>query len=464
MGAQTQTSADTKSRPVVIRGSGTPIWAGHIEDLDPNLKVRDSWHDQLDGTWGVARKMMLDSYVRQAVEGVTDPIHAADHDFEPGDDTDLAKEVADFCRHVFFERLNWSRILDQVLLYFRDGVSLLEVTDDFRPISASRFPSHPQPSAALVPTGFHHVPAGTIDQWYGREDDPTKLGKIVQWIQGNSQEAPGFRPISADRLLRFTWIQEGANFKGFAPLRAVYGPWFRKVTLVAISMIGHERHHVGVPTALVDESVAAQLSEDEREKLEASLLELRAHEKAFLILSGIKEFEFKNAGAGTDVGADIKEANFEIAHGFAGGWQLLGSGNGNGSYALAGTQQGRTHVVTHRHADFVDDGFNCGQDGWTPVERVVRANFGPNAPIPRKVTRNVPTVDYLKIIESATKLKQAGFMKATEKDENTFRGWMLMSKRRPDDPLLNEPAQQTFGFPTQIGGDTQEGVEEETQE
>src|SRR5688572_3826656 len=128
----------------MIGGAGTSIWGGKIDDLDPNTRVRDNWLDDLNGTWGTARKMMLDSYVGQAVEGVTDSIYGSDHDFEVGEDSPLGREIAEFCRHAFYERLNWTRCLEGSLFYLRDGVSILEATDDVRPVSADRFPNHPQ--------------------------------------------------------------------------------------------------------------------------------------------------------------------------------------------------------------------------------------------------------------------------------------------------------------------------------
>jgi len=437
----------------MIGGAGTSIWAGTIDDNDPNARIRGSWLDDESGTWGTGRKMMLDPYVGQAVDGVTDAIYAADHDFEPSDDSPLAREVAEFCRFAFFDCLNWTRVLQDVLHYFRDGVSLLETTDDVRPVPRDRFPNHKGRGRGILYTGFHHRPAGTIDQWHQSKRDPSKLRSVRQFIQGSDGERAGFRTLPGRRLLRYTWMQEGANYLGTAPLRRAYGAWYRKINLVAIAMIAHERHHVGVPTVVLDE--LANIPEDEIEKIKTSLLEMRAHQKAYLILDKVKSFDFKSAAGGTDIEGAIQEANTEITHAFGGRWMLLGGQGGNGSYALAGTQQGRTHVVTDRHVDFIDSGLNRGADGWSPVERIVRLNYGDKAPIPRKVTRNVPTVDYTKIAELLPKLNTVGF-RLTEQDENQIRGWLLMSKRSPKDKLL-EPV-------TPAAPEIQEGPEEMNQD
>lgn len=414
----------------MVGGAGTSIFGGKIDDLDPNLNVRDNWLDDLNGTWGLAKKMMLDGYVGQAVEGVTDTIYGADHDFEPGDDSPLAREVAEFCRHAFIERLNWTRLLESALYYLRDGVSLIESTDDVRVVSADRFPNHPQPGAAILYTDFQHRPAGTIDKWVQNKQDPTKLSSVTQYIHGSDVEQSGYRDIPvANKILRFTWMQEAANFLGNAPLRRAFGAWYRKVHLVAIAMIAHERHHIGIPTVVWNEQ-ALNLAEDEIEKVKTMLLNMRAHEKSFMLLPpGVKDFNFKSAAGGTDIENAIKEANYEIMHTFAGGWQLLGSGGGNGSYALAQTQQGRPNVVTHRHIDFIDDVFNHGADGWSPVERLVVLNYGPNAPIPRKVTRNIPTVDYKEIAKTLPTLIASNIIRPDERLEEVVRKWMLLPAR-----------------------------------
>ena len=461
MGEQLQlvTSPDDAPRPSLIGGAGTSIWGGKIDDLDPNLKVRDNWLDDLNGTWGTARKMMLDPYVGQAVEGVTDSIYGADHDFEAADDSPLAQEVADFCRHALFERINWTRTLEHTLHYFRDGVSLLECADDVRSVSPDRFANHPDPTNAILFTGFQHRQAGSIDKWKQSAQDTTKLESVVQYVAGSDVEAAGYRDISVPfRLLRFTWQQEGANFAGQSPLRRAYSPWFRKVVLVAVAMIAHERHHVGVPTIIWNEA-AAHIPEDEVRKVQTVLLNMRAHEKAMAMFPpSVKEFAFKSAAGGTDIEGAIREANYEIMHTFAGGWQLLGSGGGNGSYALAQTQQGRPNVVTHRHIDFIDDVWNHGTDGWSPIERLVVLNYGPNAPMPRKITRNVPTIDFMKIAEKLPSLVQAKLITPDEPIEAMLRRWSYLPKHDPSTARKTEEEPQQLSLPISDGAE--EGAEE----
>ena len=405
---------------------------------------------------------MLDSYVGQAVEGVTDSIYGADHDFEPSEDSPLGREVAEFCRHAFFERINWTKSLESILHYFRDGVSIIESSDDIRPVSPDRFAGHPDPANAVLFTGFQHRQAGSIDQWYQSARDTSKLERIVQYVHGSDAERSGYREIEVPaKILRFTWMQEGANFTGFAPLRRAYGPWYRKVTLVAVAMIAHERHHVGVPTIIWDET-ARNLPEDEVEKVKTMLLNLRAHEKAMAMFPpSVKEFLFASAKGGTDIEHAIREANFEIMHTFAGGWQLLGASGGNGSYALAQTQQGRPNVVTHRHIDFIDDVFNHGADGWSPVERLVILNYGPNAPIPRKITRNVPTIDFMKIAEKLPGLVQAQLITPDDPIESMLRRWSFLPKRDPSTSRQVKPAAEG---PQQLSLPISDGAEEGAEE
>lgn len=413
------------ARPNQIGGAGTAIWAGDIVDLDPNTALRGAlWYGQ-PSKLGICDEMMRDPHVRRSVSYIYSPLLGANWCMKPASSEPIDREVADYARYAIIESVKWDRFLKQCVTdYGKAGFSLWEMTDDFRRIPAARFPLHPGGGAGVVVTGMNHRKPSTLWQWHQSKTHPEQIEAISQFVQGSDVEQTRLQRIPADRLLRFTWDQEGADFDGFAPLRSVYQPWKIKRLLVAINSIRHERLAIPVPTVVAPETA----SEADMAAVETLLAELRANEKSYLLLpSGFTvSFEGITQSDGTDLGAEIERCNRDIAYNVSAGHMMLGLSTASGSFALAESQAGQYHLESEGHARFVESVFNQGSDGWTPIERIVRLNYGPDVALPRLEARHLPTRNWESVVKMLNDSVRSGLIVADDALEQEARDALMV--------------------------------------
>lgn len=406
---------------------GTQITQGFIVDDDHNPEVRGSkWYGS-PGKPGIAHRMMRDPHVRQSVNYLADPLCSARWQFIAPTKDPLDREVADFCTWAFIECQPWRQLVRRMVRgYASNGFHFEEMTDDYRGLPLARFPSHPT-GVGVVPTSFQHRPAETIYRFNQSKKRPDQLASIEQYTLGSDETDAGYTTVSADRLLRLTWDQDGGKFTGVPVLRSAYQPWKLKIAFITIDAIKHERTGVGVPLIeLPDNPTDAEI-----DWAEEILAEMRANEKGFVILPNGYKFEWVGAGESnvSNIDAAIARCNIDIAMNVAAGFMLLSLGGSTGSNALAGTQQGAYHLTIDSHAAFLGDAFSLGCDGWSPVERIVRLNYGGGVSLPRLVARNLPTRDWLSITGVVNNAVVAGVLTADDPLEDQIRQTLDLGPR-----------------------------------
>lgn len=427
-GAATKRQIQLVPRPRRQSGAGTSIYGGIIDDDDQNSDVQgDKWYGT-PGSIGISRKMERDPHVSQSLAVKRAPLQAAMWDFEPVSKDPLDIEAADWCNYNFFELNDFDKFMSHATLYMRDGFSLIEPTDDVRPVPESRFPNHPGRGQGVVLTGFHQIPSWTLRYWHQRKDNPSQLKWITQWITGSDGEMSEDKKISARRLLRFTQGQEGANFAGFSYFRRAYGAWKIKQTLLILDAMAHERHGVGTPAMTLPEEAA----EEDFDTAEIILSELRAHQKGYLALPFGYSFKWENADVGTAIGEAIERCNRDIAYNMGAGFMLLGLSGGTGSYALAQSQKGQYEIQLEGDARFIANVVNLGTDGWSLVERLVRLNYGDKPGLPRLVARNMPTRDWSKILPVIHNVTTSGHITPDDGLEDFIRKVLYLPQREPE--------------------------------
>lgn len=383
-------------RSTRIGGAGSQITAGTILDDDQNADLRnEKWYGEPQ-TIGISRKMERDPHVSQSLTTKRAPLIAALWDFEPASKKPVEVEAASYMAYLLFERSNWFEFLTNATLYMRDGSSLIEETDDVSPIPADRFPLHPGKGTGVVITGLHRIPTWSVKYWHQRQDDPTKLDAITQYLIGSDNEKPGWNRVPADRLIRFTMGQEGANFAGLSYLRRAYGAWKVKQTCLLLDAMRHDRYGIDTPTIKLPENA----TEEDFDQAQTILSELRAHEKGYLALPFGYEFKWEGGqeGAGSAIGETIERCNRDILFSVGAGFTLLGLQGATGSYGLAQSQQGQYEIQLEIDAKLIANTINFGLDGWSIVERMVRLNYGEGVGLPRLVARNMPTKNWAAIL------------------------------------------------------------------
>ena len=358
---------------------------------------------------------MRDAHVRKSLDYIIGPLRAAHWEFEPTSTEPIDLEIAAFCEHVFFESINWDQALRNILKYKIAGFSLLEQTDAVEDISAAKFPNHPGGGQGIVITGLHHRPAWTVERWHQSSVNPLMIEGVTQHIIGSDGEQSGFRRIDADRLIRFTENQDGANFEGMATLRSAYGPWKMKIALQVIESIKHERQGVGTPTIRLPENAI----DEDIDVAQTILSEMRAHQKGYLILPHGYEFTWESTSQGdnTAISEAIERANRDISVNVNAGFMMLGLTGKMGSYALATSQQGSFEISLESDARFICSTMNRGSDGWSPVERLVRLNYGDAVQVPKMVALNLPTRDWSKVLPVINQLAITGVIQPDDELE-----------------------------------------------
>ncbi len=408
------------SRRRPVSGAGTLVSVGTLDDLDINPDVRgDKWYGTPQ-TQGLGRQMLRDAHCRQALGYIAAPLMAADWRFRAAGTSDLDKEIADFCQWAFIESLPFDNFIKEIVLgYGADGFALSEITEDLKAVPADRFPSHPRPAAGTVPTGMWQMPSFSLYRWDQSPENSRHLRGIWQWLQGGDVDPAGLQYVSSDRLLRFTYDQEGADFAGVAVLRPAYGPWKLKRAFFTIDAIKHERYGVGTPVVIEGEDP----SDIDRENLEIALAEFRANAKGYMVLPNGYTWSLfgSNMSEGTNISEAIERCNKDIAVAVAAGFMLLGLTGKSGSFALGTTQQGQYHLYVESHARFIANTFNHGADGWSPVERLVRLNYGANTKVPRLEARNLPTRNWADVLPVLIQAKGQGLITGNIETENQIR-------------------------------------------
>lgn len=455
----------TRIRPRPTGGAGTQIYGGLLTDNNEhNTDLEgDKWYGSPTKA-GIADKMIRDAHCRMSMEYVTGPLRAASWEFEPQGDKAVDKEAADFLNWCFFRRLSFDSFLREVLTYKVYGFSMFEVTDNVEPIPR-KFKRHPGNGQGVVITGFHNRPAWTTHRWIQSKKDPRHLRGWEQWLLGSDGEKPGLRFVNAGRLLRFTENMQGSAFSGFPTLRSAYGPWKVKLTLAVVEAMSHERMHMGTPTIRLPEGAADEDIDTAAEILGA----MRANEKGYLVLPFGFEFSWETVskGDGTAISETIERANRDIAMNVGAGFMMLGLTGQTGSYALATSQQGQFEIGLETDARFIADTINNGADGWSPVERLTRMNYGDKVEVPRLVVRNMPTRDWSKVLPVVHNLSVSKLITPDDVTEEFIRDVLRLPQRDPETErvsaapigkLMPEEAEE------EVQEEEPETPEEETQE
>mgnify|MGYP001335730068 CR=1 FL=1 len=429
--ADDQTSLAVRPRP--RGGSANPLYNGAPDDMEFNSEVfSDNWIGSA-GYPGIAQKMMSDPYVKATVNMVANCVINSTWDFEPTTKSDpAAVEIADFCRMNFFERLDFDKFVKQLVTgYHRDGSALFEFTDNVVPVEASRFPNHMGQGKGVVSTGLHYRPAWSIIKYHQSRKNPLHLAAVTQRVTGSDVEKPGERKIPADRILRWTYDQEDANFHGRSVLRSAYGPWKMKVALQVLAMIKAEKCSVPLPTIELPEDATTE----DLEICQKILRDLRANQKGYAIFPNGYKFSYETVStqSGVDLESLIEMCNKSIATNILAQFQLLGVSSNNGSFALAATQETQFHQSVESAARFIASVFNTWQDGHNILDRLVKMNFGPEAHAPKLVFRNLPTKDYVAVLPILYNLTQpsSGVITPDDALEDYVREVMSLPQRDP---------------------------------
>src|SRR5262249_39093754 len=132
-----------------------------------------------------------------------------------------------------------------------------------------------------------------------------------------------------------------------------------------------------------------------------------------------------------NIGAAIERCNKDIAVNVSCGYMLLGLTGSTGSYALGTTQQTQHHLTVETHARKVADTLSVGTDGWSPAERLVRLNYGPDVAMPHCQALNLPTRNWAEVAKTVFNKIQVGGITADDQLEEFIREAIQLPRHDP---------------------------------
>lgn len=311
-----------------------------------------------------------------------------------------AKEVAQFVRENLFGGLefqgstggwvsqSWQSVVANALLMLDFGCSIHE---DVWRIDGDQVRLRSLP--ARLPVTFY--------RWHTEADGETLVALEQYGYRG--QEFLNVL-LPADKIARFTYQQEGANFWGISLQRAMYPHWYIKSKLYRIDAIANERNALGIPVF----RLAPGFSSQDKAAAYSFVTQLAAHEASGLVEPpGDQSSGFRIAGyAGhlRDVMPSIQHHNEMISRAALNTFMDLGqAAHGTRSLGVSATDfflLGLQSVADQIATDITN----------STVRRVVSFNFGDGAPCPRLVAGNVQARSIATMTQDLVSLAQCGLV------------------------------------------------------
>jgi hypothetical protein len=220
----------------------------------------------------------------------------------------------------------------------------------------------------------------TFYRWHTEADGETLLA-VEQYGYRRGQFLNVLLP--ADKIARFTYQQEGANFWGISLQRAMYPHWHIKSKLYRIDAIASERNALGIPVF----RLAPGFASGDKAAAYKFVTQLAAHEATGLVEPpGDANSGFRIAGYEgelRDLMPSIQHHNEMISRAALNTFMDLGE-SAHGSRALGVTATDFFLLGLQSVADQIALDITH-----STIRRLVALNFGDDAPCPRLVAGNV---------------------------------------------------------------------------
>ncbi len=397
--------------------SGTPITSGFLLDLG-------EYNAELMGRNAIPtyeKMRRSDAQVRATLAACKLPILSAKWEIMPEEEQSAvsgqrsaktastgtgkqtgskAKEVAEFVKENLFGGLefqgstgawvsqSWHSVIYNALLMLDFGCAIHE---DVWTVDGDRIRLRCLP--ARLPLTFY--------RWHTEADGETLMA-LEQYGYRRQEFLNCLLP--ADKIARFTYQQEGANFWGIALQRAMYPHWYIKSKLYRLDAIANERNSLGVPVFRLAPGFSAQ----DKEAAYSYVTQLAAHEATGLVEPpGDATTGFRIVGLQgnlRDTAPSIQHHNEMISRAALNTFMDLGQ-SAHGSRALGATATDFFMLGLQSVADQIALDITN-----STIRRLVALNFGDDAPCPRLVAGNVQERSVADMIGDLVSLAQQGLI------------------------------------------------------
>lgn len=249
-----------------LGGSGTFNFGGFIrgEDFNPEM-------DSLTAIKNLDIMRRSDAQTNAALQVVMQPIRSADKSVDPAGTKEIDFDAAKFVEWNLTsgEAIVWDDFLRQALLMLVFGFYIFEKVWDVK--------TNGKYEGRIYYRKLSPRPPKTIWQWFTDEDGELLSIKQLAVKAGTYQ----FLDIPADKLVRFTYNQEGDNFAGISVLRSAYPHWLIKSNLYVVDAIRAVRFGAGIPKAKLLAGFNA--NKGDKENLIATLAGMSSHQFSYIL-------------------------------------------------------------------------------------------------------------------------------------------------------------------------------------
>lgn len=386
--------------------SGTRMMSGIItEDYNP----------QLQGIQGVKifdQMRKSDGTVRAAVLACTLPIRRATWYVKSASEDPKDKEIADMVKNALFdwiEDMTFDDVVRQALLMIPFGVMPFEKVYGVKTDGGKSWVTLKK-LAPRLPT--------SIQQW--------ELSDKTFGIQQIRQDGV-LAQIPGSKLLIFVNEREGDNWWGTSMLRAAYKHWYYKDGFYKIDAVAFERQGLGVPKIKMPQGYTVS----DEQKATQAMQNLRANEKAYLLLPPGYDAEFMDMGSSTtrDPEKSINHHNKQILQSVLAQFLELGqTSSGSGSHALSAD-----------HSDLFLKGVEAVAGNLAStiskdlIEELVNLNFNDVSKYPTLEYSGISKDDVTGITAAYNTLLGAGAIDKIDADQQYFRSLLGLPEIIQDD-------------------------------
>lgn len=403
-----------------------------IRDLVPELSNR------ITAARTYKTMVRSDASVRVSLRAGKAPVLGGDYWVEPVDDQPDNLAIAEFVKFNLFNGMTtpWLKVLEQILHFYEDGNSV------FEPVWENRewAPSISAPGAnRRLYTMLRKMPvrpASTIvDFLYDNNGGPLGVTHNAMDSEGNITE----KTITIDKLIIFTFDQDGGDLTGNSILRSAYPHWYYKQYLYKIDGIQKERHGIGVPDIVLLPG-HTQKDVTEAHKIGSNL---RTNERAYIVRTSSMEIGFAELqGQLVDALASAQHHDVMIMKNIMVQFLNLGVGSDGGGRATGATSMDMFLKSMRHIAEMVCEGINMYL-----IPNLVAYNFKTDK-FPQLKVRNIGETKDLQMFASGiSNLVKTGALQVDDEFEQWLRKTIQAPRRRTaftldkkDDPSTDSTA------------------------
>lgn len=398
-----------KLKTAELGGSGTTVYDGVVYDVEYNSDFNTEYNG--NGLTIIDRMRKSDPVVRASLRIVKLGILQAEWYIESASDDPRDEEIKEFVSDAIFEKMSrsWDETLSDMLTYldfgFYVGEKVYKIEDGKVYIDKIAFRT--QKSIVKFETSDNKW--GIEQMLMGRKEGKGKMERVS---------------IPGEKMILLTNEQEGDNYRGVSLLRAAYKPFFYKENYEKIDAIGFERQAVGVPVFTMPKSPKANDVDKAKEIGE----NLRANEKAYVVLPSGWTLEILNMKAGTVRTADdaIKRFDRAILMNVLAQFMELGSGS-TGSKALSNDHSTIFYRSLQYSGDLVASAVNTGV-----IKELVDLNYDNVKKYPKLRVTGIEDIDAEVFMEAVTSGVDSNVLTSDDDLEDFVRKQIRLPKRSKD--------------------------------